>query len=529
MATQPIPFPLGDRSGGLQASTDPVGRLAQLATELKELADTDWVTHLAAGAKEAVQVLEQIARSTAAIQAGVLAAAESSGKWALDGQRTFDTWVSTHTGTTRSTAGRAVKLSKSLDEDLPQTRKALADGSISSDHAQIIARRCTKTSKHRDRLSDPLHGENFLVDNAKRMDAGKFSKVAAAWAIETDPEGADRQWRQDVAKEEFNLLRTNEGYQISGWFTHVNGALLDEALVSHMGRKAADDLRPINQRRAGALAALAAQSLDSGLQMPRARIRPHLTVTMDYTTLDRLVQASGPLAPSSCGTGADAPHGDEASWAQQWSPGDDHTIAASLDYAVLQGVAPATLPDGTPIAHKALARLACDSMLGRVVFGPESTVLDAGREERIFPANQTRAIIARDRTCRYPGCDEGPGFGEIHHSLSWAKHNGTTHVDLGILLCYFHHGLVHNRDISITRRAGEWVFTSRDGRVIHPPGHRPPEATAAVETSDPPETSAAVGANAAVETSDPPDPSPPPAAQEPLWPQSFESPGPPPF
>ena len=487
MAAQPLPFPDGGdfaASNGLPAlesvesaataAVDPLSRLLAVNEELKALAAVDWAAHVDANAKEAVQGLEQIFRSTTAIQVSILGAAETSGQWALDGQSTFDSWVSSQTGTTRGTAGRAVKLSKTLQDDLPATRKALAEGSISSDHAQIIARRCTKTDKHRKRLADPRQGETFLIDNAKQMDAGKFAKVADAWAIESDPKAAERQWRQESAKEEFILAPVEDGYHLAGWLNSVNGALLQEALSSHMGRKAADDLRPINERRVDGLISLAAQSLDSGLKMPSARIRPHLTVTMEYDTIERLVQASGPLAPQSDqGCGGTEPF-DEGLWAQQWHPGDDHVISTQLDFSKLEGIAPATLPDGTPIPHGVLAKIACDSMLTRVVFGAESTVLDAGREERIFPANQVRAIIARDRTCRYPGCDAGPGFGEIHHSLSWAKHNGTTHVDLGILLCYFHHGLVHERDIAITRRRGEWVFTTRHGKVIHPPGHRPP-------------------------------------------------------
>ena len=484
MAAEPLPFPDDGElaaSKGLPAlvneataASDPVSRLLAVNAELKSLAAIDWAAHVDANAKEAVQGLEQIFRSTTAIQVSILGAAETSGKWALDGQRTFDSWVSSQTGTTRGTAGRAVKLSKTLQDDLPATRKALAEGSISSDHAQIIARRCTKTDKHRKRLTDPRQGETFLIDNAKQMDAGKFAKVANAWAIESDPKAAERQWRQESAKEEVILAPVEDGYHLAGWLNSVNGALLQEALSAHMGRKAADDLRPINERRVDGLISLASQSLDSGLKMPNARIRPHLTLTMEYDTIERLVAASGPLAPQSAQGGEGTGQFDEDLWAQQWRPGDDHVISTELDYSKLEGVTPATLPDGTPIPHGVLAKIACDSMLTRVVFGAESTVLDAGREERIFPAHQVRAIIARDRTCRYPGCDEGPGFGEIHHSLSWAKHNGTTHVDLGILLCYFHHGLVHERDIAITRRRGEWVFTTRHGKVIHPPGHRPP-------------------------------------------------------
>ena len=485
----PPPSPTPPSAGNAERADGPGGELQKLRAisgGLRALAATDWSAAVSGSARDLVRELEQIMRTTTAIQADVLAAAETSGKWALDGQRNFDSWVTSQTGSTRGTAGKAVRLSKSLQDDLPATRRALAQGTISSDHAQIIAQRCTKTDKQREKLADPKRGEEYLLQQARDMDATKFAKVATSWAIETDPEAADRRWRKETAKEEVSLAPTTDGYNLYGWLNPTSGALLDEALRAHMGRRSAEDLRPYNERRADALIALAAQSLDAGFQMPTARIRPHLTVTVEYDTLRRLVEASGPIMPAD-DTENGAAFGlgevlDEGEWAKSWEPGDEHVISTSLDYTQLQGATPAQLPDGTPIPHKVLARFTCESMLARVIFGPDSTVLNVGREQRIFTTHQTRAIIARDRTCRYPGCDEPPGFGEIHHSISWAKHKGNTDVDLGILLCYRHHDLVHERDISITRRRGDWIFTSRHGRVIDPPGHSP----ASTETLPPP-------------------------------------------
>src|SRR5690606_13617487 len=150
---------------------------------------------------------------------------------------------------------------------------------------------------------------------------------------------------------------------------------------------------------------------------------------------------------------------DEArQWLQQWEPGDVHVISTAIDPKAMTGIAPATLEDGTPIPPALLARLACESGLSRVVFGPDSTVLDVGREQRIYPAHMVRAIHARDRHCQYPGCDEPPGFGEIHHSLQWYRDHGPTHVDTGILLCWHHHDWVHAHKITIVRAHGHWYF-----------------------------------------------------------------------
>ncbi|MCK6212373.1 HNH endonuclease, partial [Georgenia sp. EYE_87] len=141
-------------------------------------------------------------------------------------------------------------------------------------------------------------------------------------------------------------------------------------------------------------------------------------------------------------------------------------IGADLDSAVMGEVAPATFEDGSPLSPALLARLACTGAVHRVVFGPDSEVLDVGREQRIFTAAQTRAIIARDKHCQYPDCDAPPGEGEIHHSVWWWEQFGSTSVKLGVLLCWAHHDHVHQHRITIERRQRRWVFLRRDGSEI---------------------------------------------------------------
>jgi hypothetical protein len=52
-----------------------------------------------------------------------------------------------------------------------------------------------------------------------------------------------------------------------------------------------------------------------------------------------------------------------------------------------------------------------------------------------------RALRARDRGCRFPGCDNRR-FVDAHHVRHWA-HGGETSLDNLILLCRRHHRAVH--------------------------------------------------------------------------------------
>jgi len=85
----------------------------------------------------------------------------------------------------------------------------------------------------------------------------------------------------------------------------------------------------------------------------------------------------------------------------------------------------------------------------RIVFGPDSQILDVGRKQRLFTEPMRRAIVARDRHCRFPGCDRPPQWCDIHHLKHWL-HGGPTSVSNGVLLCRFHHTLAHEAGWTIT-------------------------------------------------------------------------------
>ena len=120
-----------------------------------------------------------------------------------------------------------------------------------------------------------------------------------------------------------------------------------------------------------------------------------------------------------------------------------------------------------PIPDTVLARLACDSAITRVVFGPGSQVLNVGRTERTYTGHKRRAIIARDMHCQAPQCHAPPAMCEIHHTDHWARDHGDTNIATGVLLCWEHHEWVHNNTITITtNNAGRWTFTNRNGQPV---------------------------------------------------------------
>jgi hypothetical protein len=123
-------------------------------------------------------------------------------------------------------------------------------------------------------------------------------------------------------------------------------------------------------------------------------------------------------------------------------------------------------------------RLACDSAITRVVFGPSGAVLDVGRAYRTVTGQMRKAVIARDRHCVYPVCDQPPSRCEVHHALRHWADGGETSVANSALLCYHHHDLVDTTGVTMRWREeiGGWAFTDRHGRAIADPG-APPSAS----------------------------------------------------
>ena len=259
------------------------------------------------------------------------------------------------------------------------------------------------------------------------------------------------------------------------------------------GRKPVEDARSLPQQRASALVELAGAKLDEGGLGKGARIRPHILVHVPIETLRGLESgaprpgAEGVQGRSGAGDGGvgeecgGSSQGGEArlskaktrrkrgrsiqlerregvgclgeacreagrgqgrfgaclksSVSQQEEFGTIlGSIPALTDVDALRGSDPAVLGDGSPLSATQLARLLCDSSVSRLIFSASGEVLDVGREKRPFTPAQTRAVIARDRTFRYPGCADTISRGQVHHALPWEA-GGKTDLANAVLLC----------------------------------------------------------------------------------------------
>jgi hypothetical protein len=130
------------------------------------------------------------------------------------------------------------------------------------------------------------------------------------------------------------------------------------------------------------------------------------------------------------------------------------------------------LPDGDGLAPSTLRRLACDAGLIEVHVDGQGQPLSVGRKTRTIPAAIKRALLVRDRTCRYPGCSNRL-FLDGHHVRHWADGGETSLTNL-VLVCSFHHRRLHEQGGQLVLdEDGQPRFLDPSGRPVMAAPPRP--------------------------------------------------------
>ena len=146
--------------------------------------------------------------------------------------------------------------------------------------------------------------------------------------------------------------------------------------------------------------------------------------------------------------------------------------------------------EGGGTAHpETVRRLLCSGRVQIVYEDRAGNPVRLGRLRREPPAWMMRQLRHRDGGCRFPGCGSR-AFANAHH-IRWWSRGGPTDLDNLLLVCSFHHRLIHEYGWSIS------VERDRGVAWFHPNGTRYRGGPA------PPRTSEGVGESAGVVTGSP--------------------------
>ena len=345
--------------------------------------------------------------------AGEVVATQQSGDHLASGMATAVSWLSQTCGMSKNSVGDRLCVGKHL-EALPRIASALGSGEISYQSASVLCHLREQLSEDR----RELFIEEEMLAHARTLSVYDLRALCRFAHHMADPEGFYKQAEEDFTQRRLHISQLGDGmHVIDGILDPVGGAALKTAIDSLARRLGPDDERTPAQRRADSLVELAQHAMDEGRLPRRNGVKPHVTVT---TTLQGLKNEVG--------------------------------------------VPPAEVEQAMPVSTRTLERIACDATITRVLLA-DSVVTDVGRATRVVSGPTQRALRARDRGCRWPGCGREVGWTNAHHIEFWAR-GGQTRLNNLILLCYFHHRLLHEGGWQVLKVGRELRFVPPERVVV---------------------------------------------------------------
>ena len=354
--------------------------------------------------------------------------------WEREGHRSCAHWLAFRTGIGLPTAREKVRAARALTE-LPRTREAMARGELSFSKVRALTRAATPGN------------EEDLLELARGATTAQTERMVRAWKKRARAQEADLE-RELHETRHLSVVPDDEGmYVVRGRLPAEVGALLMRAVEAasdqlfreeNPAAPEEDTRKASRQRRADALALIAQRAMAAGFgdESPVSGTRAERYQVVLHVSAETLSEGEEPGRP----------HPEDGSGASS---------VASRSH----------LEDGTRVSAETSRRLSCDAATVRMTHDPEGRIVSVGRRTRRIPPALRRALDARDRGCRFPGC--GLRFTDAHHVEHWAD-GGETSLGNCLLLCRHHHRLVHEEGWTV----GWWgegkpVFHAPDGRTTY--------------------------------------------------------------
>lgn len=406
----------------------------------------------------------------------------------LDGCRTAKSWLRAFGRLSGPTANSVVKAGRLL-RHLPDVAATAAAGDASAEHLARLTRLTDRVGV--DRVTDL---DSALAGAASQLDPGDFGRICDRVRAHFDPDGPEPDPHKDFQRRGITLSPFDGMVLVHGQLDPEGGAALRTAIDALTVPPAAGDPRTPAQRRADALVELARRALTAGALPTVGGVRPQLAVlvTPEHLIAPRPGADATGAAPTGVPAAGPPPSGRsvaEPSAARGVTAGGTaegcsavRTTAVGSQSELPTGPPPPWLEWFGDIPTTTAQRLACDADVWRIVLDPASgQPVDVGRAHRLVPHWIRKALWARDRRCRFPGCHAPTAWTDAHHLNPW-QYGGRTDVTNLALLCRYHHALVHEGGwrIRLDRHDGSVRATRPDGR--------PYEVAPSVPWSSTPET-----------------------------------------
>jgi len=345
--------------------------------------------------------------------------------WADSATQSCAHWLNWKCGIAMGAAREKVRVARAL-ENLPKVSAAMARGGLGYSKAREITRVASAET------------EDYLLMIAEHGTAQHVEKLVRAYRRCQDAEELSREARQQQSRG-MSFRYDDDGSLILNCRLPAEaGARLMKALelaVEGLPKEAPSDVPagtspqrvPFSARRADALALVAETFLGHGAMDVHGTDRHQIVVHVAAETLR------------------------------------DRTAGCC------------EFEHGPSMAAETARRLSCDASVVALIENDEGEPLNVGRKTRTISAPLRRALNARDKGCRFPGCSN-TRYIDAHHVEHWAN-GGETKLSNLVSFCRFHHHAVHEGGIRIEiLDDGALRFMRPDGKAIDSiaPGYTQP-------------------------------------------------------
>ena len=364
------------------------------------------------------QAQGQLSRLTATLDA--------TGGAAEAGHKSASAFLRTRCGLAPGRAAAVVTTARGL-RGLEATAKAVDAGQVSFDQAQVIVQTIAGLGEDTTALA-----ERVLLDHAPGLDTARFRQFAEEVAYRADPDAADEreQRRWDKRHLSFGLTLDATGMLSGTCGDAVSYEILRTAAEAFSPPGGQGDGRTAAQRRMDGLVAACKAALDGGTAPERHGAAPHITILVKDETLAQAAGASTET-PDQAAPGA--------------RPG------------LITGPAPAQTGHGTFLTARQVLALCCGAQVGAIRWR-DGLPLGVGRTARTEPPGLRRALEARDRRCRWPGCEALAAWATAHHIRPWSQGGATSLAGLALFCHVHHHHFIHTLG---------WIITGNPNGTLH--------------------------------------------------------------
>ncbi|HTZ51196.1 MAG TPA: DUF222 domain-containing protein, partial [Spirochaetia bacterium] len=355
---------------------------------------------------------------------------DESGAWADQGAISCAHWLSWRLGWDSGTAREHVRVARALGR-LPLIDAAMRTGALSYAKVRALTRVGTEQNESR------------LLHMALLATGSQLERLCRGYRSVAEREGQPWQREREVRKRLLEngmvqltvVLHPDEADLVLRAVDRAREVRAEQDRAAKVEHEQAGQVERAEQAAAAAGAAPSTNAEPTS--PPRSPLPPEASEvsaeTQWPTRADGIVTVAESFLAGHAVTG---------------NGGERFQVMVHLDQEALgaDGSWSATLEDGTRVPAETLRRVACDC--GLVAVGHDGEALNIGRRTRSIPPAIRRALMLRDKGCAFPGCTH-TRFLHGHHIEHWL-HGGQTSVRNLVMLCTFHHRLLHE---------GEWTIT----------------------------------------------------------------------